>query len=230
VRIYSYIFSFFLLIGFIQHGQAQVIHEAPAEDVKVFDPDEVSNNTDTFPSLKSVFHFGLLHPLRGRYPIFYEQAIGGYFGISLGLGFTHADFFSSQHSDLVFNPGNGKMGAGIHIEALTKVYFSGIAIEEYYIGLNAKYSTFNYEKFAGDFIDEIQERHYEGLLIAGIQFAEPDRLLVYDYYIGAGISNIYTAQKESVNIGGINSVIDLKLERGIDPIIRIGLKIGIKVK
>jgi hypothetical protein len=224
------IFSFLLFTLFSQIGYNQVIHEDPAEEVKVFSPDQSSNETDTILSLKRVVHFGWLHPLRGRYPFFYEQAFGGFFGGSVGLGITHADFFRDEHTDIVFNPGNGKMKIGFHGEALTKVYFSGLAIEDYYIGLNGKFSTFNYQKFELNYTNEIKERHYEALLIAGIQFAETERLLVYDYYIGIGFSNIYTKEQEGVNIGGSFVPIDIELERGINPILRIGLKIGIKVK
>ena len=224
-------FSIFLFLTVVsQVSIGQVIHESPNDDVKIFSPDEATNETDTIPSLKSVVHFGLLHPLRGRYPFFYEHAIGGYLGVSAGLGITHADFFRSEHSDIVFNPGNGKMNIGFHSEILTKVYLSGLAIEDYYVGLNGKFSTFNYEEYKDTYLNTVQERHYEALMIAGIQFGESDRLLVYDYYVGIGVSNIYTTDQESVNTSGEFLPIDLESERGFSAIIRVGVKIGIKIK
>ena len=226
----KYINLLLLITLFSQFGYSQVIHEDPVEEVKVFNPNQATNETDTVQSLNAVVHFGWLHPLRGRYPFFYEQAFGGYFGGSVGLGITHADFFRDEHSDIVFNPGNGKMKIGVHTEALVKVYFSGLAIEDYYIGLNGKYSIFNYEKYELNYTNETRERHYEALMIAGIQFAETERLLVYDYYLGIGFSNIYTTGQEDVNIGGEFIPIDIDTERGFSPILRIGVKIGLKVK
>ncbi|MFT6716942.1 MAG: hypothetical protein ACJA0Q_001590, partial [Saprospiraceae bacterium] len=170
------------------------------------------------------------HPLRGRYPFFYEQAFGGYFGASLGLGITYADFFRNEHTDIIFSPGNGKMKVGFHSEALVKLYFSGLASEDYYVGLNGRFSTFNLQKYEVTYTNNVQERHYEALMIAGIQFAETERLLVYDYYLGIGFSNIYTTNQEYVNIGGSFVPIDIASEAGIKPILRIGVKIGIKVK
>jgi hypothetical protein len=211
-------------------GQGQVIHEDSREDVKIFNPDEATNEIDTLPSLKSVIHFGWLHPLRGRYPFFYEHAIGGFIGASVGLGITHADFFRNEHSDIIFNPGNGKMKIGLHTEALAKVYFSGVAIEDYYIGLNGKFSTFNFQKFNEDYINNVQERHFEGLMIAGIQIAETERLLVYDYYIGLGFSKILTIDQERVNVGGDFVPVESKSESDFKAILRIGVKIGIKLK
>ena len=67
-------------------------------------------------------------------------------------------------------------------------------------------------------------------MIAGVQFAETERLLVYDYYLGIGFSNIYISTQEDVNIGGVFTPIDIDAERGFNPILRIGVKIGIKVK
>lgn len=224
------LFIFILFVTVSQFSAAQVIREDENQEVKIFSSDETTNETDTFPSLKSVVHFGWLHPLRGRYPFFYEHALGSYLGGSVGLGITHADFFRSEHSDIVFNPGNGKMKIGIHSEALIKVYFSGLAIEDYYIGLNGRFSTFNYDEFADTYTNQVQERHYEAMMIAGIQFAETDRLLVFDYYLGIGASNIYTTDQESVNIGGEYVPIDLESNQGIKAIFRLGVKIGLKLK
>lgn len=224
------LFIFILFVAVSQFGAAQVIREDENQEVKIFSSDETTNETDTFPSLKSVVHFGWLHPLRGRYPFFYEHAFGSYLGGSVGLGITHADFFRSEHSDIVFNPGNGKMKIGIHSEALIKVYFSGLAIEDYYLGLNGRFSTFNYDEFADTYTNQVQERHYEAMMIAGIQFAETDRLIVFDYYLGIGASNIYTTDQESVNIGGEYVPIDLESNQGIKAIFRLGVKIGLKLK
>lgn len=224
-------FSLFLFLTVVSHVSfGQVIHEKSNEDVKIFSPDQATNETDTIPSLKSVIHFGLLHPLRGRYPLFFEQAFSGHIGLSAGIGITHADFFRSEHSNIIFNPGNGKMNIGFHSEILTKVYFSGLAIEDYYVGLNGKFSTFNYDEYKDTYVNAVQEKHYEALLIGGVQFGELDHLLVYDYYVGIGISNIYTTDQETVNIGGEFTPIDLESERGFSAILRVGVKIGIKVK
>jgi hypothetical protein len=220
--------SVFILM--IKYGHTQVILEETPKDVKVFSSDENVDETDTFPSLKGVLHFGCLHPFRGRYPIFYEHAIGGYLGTSLGVGFTHADFFRSKHSNILFNSESGKMKLGLHAECLTKFYFSGIAIEDYYAGLNFRYSTFNYEEYFGSTTNQTKEEHVEALLIAGIQFAETSKLLVYDYYVGLGISNIFNTNQELVNIGGDLSSVDIVDERGVSAILRIGVKIGIKVR
>ena len=63
------------------HAFAQVVHQ---------------NKNDTAPTLKSVIHFGWLQPARGRFPLFYEHALGANFGLSAGLGITYVDFFRPE--------------------------------------------------------------------------------------------------------------------------------------
>ena len=210
--------------------QSQVIREDTTQAIKVFEGEQETLRVDTTPTLQSVIHFGWLHPIRGRFPFFYEQALGGYFAGSIGLGFTYADFFRAEHASILFDDTEGQMNFGVHSEALTKFYPGGLAAEEFYFALNFKFSTFNFEKNETNFLNDIQERHYEYLLLAGIQFGNWNDVIVADYYMGVGLSDVYTREDNLINVGGSFSTTPSTTRRGFRPILRVGVKMGIRLK
>lgn len=211
------------------HAFAQVVHQNKNDSLVVFSSEEEQIKNDTAPTLKSVIHFGWLQPARGRFPLFYEHALGANFGLSAGLGITYVDFFRPEQSSILFDPSLGENKIGLHTEGILKWYLSGFAIEDIYIGFNYKFSTFNYTKFEQNLTNEIQELHHEYVIIAGTQFNEWGNKLVYDYYFGVGMSQLYTQEESVVNIGGIQQKLNSTNARGINPIIRIGVKMGIKL-
>ncbi len=209
--------------------QAQVIIEDQGADtLTVFSP-EKPLPIDTLPTLKSVIHFGFFHVLRGRYPFFYEKSVGSSMGLSFGVGLAHADFFRKAHTEILYNNVVGKMKFGLHSEVLVKRYFSGLAIEDSYVAANVKFTSFNFEKEENLLLSSFQERHFEYLVLTGIQLHQDDRKLVFDYYAGIGISNIYITKDEIINVSGQFEPINSVSARGYRLIMRIGLKIGFQI-
>ncbi len=220
------ILMLFSLIGF-----GQVIIENPEGKIKVFNADENQDSVTPTPTLKSVIHFGWLHPFRGVFPIFYERALNGYFSASLGIGITYADFFRSEHFDIITGNTNSKMGFGLFSDAMVKIYPKGLAIEDFYIAPNFRFSTFNISQEDVNLNEtfEMQERHYDGLLLAGTQFSDWSSVLVYDFYLGFGFSKIYTSNQELVNTSGTFEPFDIVTSEKLKPILRLGIKMGVRL-
>ena len=122
------------------------------------------------------------------------------------------------------------MDFGIHSELLAKYYPGGLAAEEFYFALNFKFSTFNYKLNEINFVNDIQERQYEYLLLAGIQFGDWNDVIVADYYMGVGLSDMYTSEDNLINVGGNFSTAPSISRRGFRPILRVGIKMGIRLK
>lgn len=225
---------FFFSLLFILHWTcgAQVIQEKPQEEVKIFNENELPTapKKDTIPSLQRAFTFGVLHLARGKFPLFLEQSLGAHVGICVGAGLSYADYFRDRHRSIVLNSSSGKIKLGLHTEAMAKFYFAGIALEDYYTGLNFKFTQFNLTEFEVDQDNDITEQHFELILVGGIQFADTDNILVYDYYAGFGFSNILTVEEEIVNTTGTFAPIEITSYSGFRPVLRLGFKIGIKLK
>lgn len=222
----------FLLFSFCifeSTGFAQVVYEKKTDAVKVFSAETNLSKPDTTPTTRSVIHFGWFQPLRGQYPFFYEKGLGSNIGASAGIGFTYADFFRSEHSRILLGNTDGKMKIGFHSELLLKYYFSGLALEDYYIGINAKFSSYNYEKYELGLTEVIQERRYQYVLIAGTQFNEKNNNIVYDYYAGIGIAQMFIDGDELVNTGGSFTPVSTTQALGFKAILRIGVKMGFKL-
>ena len=220
-----------LLVSFNLTGFSQVIIENSEGKIKVFNADAPADSAKKSPTLKSVVHFGVLHPLRGRFPIFYERAISGHISAGLGVAITYADFFKSEHLSIITGGTNAKMTAGLFSDVILKYYPKGLAIEDFYLAPNFRFSSFNIKKTDLSLNEEFktQERHFEYLLIAGTQFSDWSRLLVYDFYLGFGVSKVYYSNQELINTSGTFEPFDIHSSDKLKPILRLGIKMGIRL-
>lgn len=220
-----------LLLHFTFQGFSQVIIENPSGKIKVFNADAPKDSARTNNSIKSVVHFGWLHPLRGIFPIFYERAITGYLSGGLGIGMTYADFFRSEHFNVITGNANATMGIGLFSDVQLKFYPKGLAIEDFYLAPNFRFSLFNITKTYDNIADKfkMQERHYDYLLIAGTQFSDWSTIMVYDFYLGFGVSKIYLSNQELVNTTGTFEPFHIVTSEKLKPILRLGIKMGIRL-
>ena len=224
-------FIFTLLLFTFFNNYSQVIIENPEGKIKVFNADETPDSESKTPTLKSVVHFGVLHLLRGSFPFFYEHSLGANLGAGIGLGFTYADFFKSEHLDVITGNSNSKMKLGLFSDVQLKYYPKGLAIEDFYLAPNFRFTSFNISKtnITVDETFKVQERHYDYLLIAGTQFSDWSSFLVYDFYLGFGFSKVFTSNQELVNTTGTFEPFDIVSSDKLKPILRLGIKMGIRL-